>query len=382
MLNQEEHDLLQSYIDRSQPGMAYRKRVQILLLADNGSSAESIAAELNIPVARVRQYLRVFARERLKLFPPSMFSPPKPFTPDDPLAEAGRRVMSTLVGKAQSHEPDLRLETDVFSVHETRKTCRRLRTAFRVFEPYYDPGLLKGYGKRLRKFMRRLGRSRDLAVFLNNFDRFQEEELAAGEITDLERASMAAFGQFWRDAQTESGERVREYMARGKYQDLIQEIDEFAHSTGRIAMAGEEPYIPLKTGHIVPVILYQKAAAVRAYEGYIEGASLEMHHALRIHCKELRYTIEFFLPVLGPSAANTLAPLKQVLTHLGELNDARIALTMMEMGDDQALSPFLEIYRRKVRGDLEILLDTFSVPWSQLNQPDWRLALASAIAVL
>ena len=67
MLNQEENELLQAYVDSSQPGMAYRRRAQIILLADEGSTAESIASELIIPVGRVRQFIRVFNRERLNL---------------------------------------------------------------------------------------------------------------------------------------------------------------------------------------------------------------------------------------------------------------------------------------------------------------------------
>ena len=112
------------------------------------------------------------------------------------------------------------------------------------------------------------------------------------------------------------------------------------------------------------------------------GASLEALHGLRIQCKELRYTIEFFLPVLGPGASSTLAPLKRVLIHLGELNDARIALNMIAGVDDQSLYPFSENYRQLVSDDLENLVDGFTGPWSQLNQPDWRIAFASSIAVL
>jgi CHAD domain-containing protein len=311
-----------------------------------------------------------------------MFSPPQPFSPDDPLAEAGRRIMANLVEKAQSHEPDLRLETDVFSVHETRKTCRRLRSAFRLFEPYYEPGVLKIYRKRFGKFMRRLGRSRDIAVFQINFERFQNEVLDAGLLSDLERQSMAAFIQYWKEAQDRASENVRDYMAKGKYQRLIEEFDEFAHSAGTGAISGTEPNIPLKTRYTAPIILYQKAAAVRAYEGFIEGASLAEHHALRIQCKELRYAIEFFLPVLGPAAGATLTPLKRILTHLGDLNDARIALDLMANVDDQALSPFLELYRQIKVDELDALVSDFSILWSKLNKPEWRLDFAGAIAVL
>lgn len=382
MLNLEERALLQSYIDRSQPGMAYRRRVQILLLADDGLPVESIAAELSIPVGRVRQMLRVFDRERLKLFPPSIFSPPKPFSPDDPIAEVGRRAMATLIEKIQSHELDLLRETDVFSVHETRKTCRRLRTAFRVFEDYFEPGMIRGYGKRLRKYMRRLSRSRDIAVFLMNFERFKNEVVLSHDMSDLEIQSMTIFEKYWKEAQVRVDEKARNYLVKGKHQGLIQELDEFTHTSGSGAKDDREPTVPIKTRYIAPIILYQKAAAVRAYEGYIEGASLDDLHALRIHCKEMRYATEFFLPILGPSAADVLSTLKRVLTHLGDLNDARIALGMMAKVDDQALSPFLELYHQEVTSDLDILVSDFPTLWSQLTQSTWRLTLAESVSVL
>jgi CHAD domain-containing protein len=382
MLNQEEKELLQAYVDGSQPGMAYRRRAQIILLADEGSTAESIASELIIPVGRVRQFIRVFNRERLNLFPASMFTPPQSFSPDGPIAEAGRSVMASLIEKIQSHDADLRQETDIFSVHETRKTCRRLRTSLRLFAPYYESGLLKGYGKGFRKFMRRLARSRDIAVFLMKFENYRDEVLDVYAISDLENQSLAEFEHHWREALAKADERARDYIVNGKYDRIVQEFDNFAHSEGEGVRESWEPSQPVKARYVAPILLYQKAAAVRAYEGYIEDASLERLHALRIQCKELRYTIEFFLPTLGPSAADALSAIKRVLTHLGDLNDARIALEMMDKVEDPALEPFIKLYRQEKAAELDGLVSDFPGLWSHINKPSWRLALAEAIAVL
>jgi len=373
MLNQEESELLQAYVQDSQPGMAYRRRVQIILLADSGSTPELIAAELNIPVSRVRQFIRVFNRERLNLFPPAMFAPSQPFSPDDPIAEAGRRVMATLIEKIQSHESDLLQETDIFSVHETRKSCRRLRTAFRI---------LKTYRKQFRKYMRCLARSRDNAVFLMKFESYRDDILNLGDLSDLEQQSMVEFESFWRKSQDKADERARDLIVNERHQKTIQDFDEFAHSTGTSVLTRIEPDLPDKTRYIAPILLYQKAAAVRAYDGYTQDASMKMLHALRIQCKELRYTIEFFIPVLGPRSAEILSVLKSLLTHLGDLNDARIALEMMEKVEDPALMPFTELYRREKTFELETLISDFSGHWSLLSQPAWRRALAEAVAVL
>jgi CHAD domain-containing protein len=382
MLNQEENELLQAYVDSSQPGMAYRRRAQIILLADEGSTAESIASELIIPVGRVRQFIRVFNRERLNLFPASMFTPPQPFSPDDPIAEAGRRVMASLIEKIGSHDADLRQHTDIFSVHETRKTCRRLRTSLRLFAPYYESGFLKSYRKSLRKLMSRLARSRDIAVFLIKFENYRDEVLDVYAISDLENQSLAEFEHYWRDAQAKADERARDYLVNSSYNHKAQEFAAFAHAEGEGVRESGEPSKPVRTRYIAPIFLYQKAAAVRAYDGYIEDASLERLHALRIQCKELRYTIEFFLPILGPTAADTLTALKRVLIHLGDLNDARIALELMDEVEDPALEPFITLYRQEKTAELDGLVFDFPALWSHINQPSWRLALAEAIAVL
>jgi CHAD domain-containing protein len=382
MLSQDERELLQTFVDRSQPGTAYRRRVQILLLADDGQTPEAIATKLSIPIARVRQFIRVFNRERLNLFPTSLISPIQPYLSDELIAEAGRIVVAALVEKALSHEADLNAETDVFSVHETRKTCRRLRTAFRLYNPYFEPGLLMSYRKRLRKFMRRLGRSRDVAVFRIKLEQFMTEGLEIEGSSEIEERSFTAFDEYWREAHSKADERVRQYLAKGKYRSLLRDLDGFSHSIGMGATDVSEPITPLQVRYIAPTLIYEKLAEVRAFDGYVEGASLKMFHTLRIRLKELRYTLEFFRPILGPSIAVVFPTLKRLLTHLGDLNDAWIALDLIEEVEGETLTPAAELYYRVKKAELETLVEDFPGLWSWFRGPEWRRVLAESIAVL
>jgi CHAD domain-containing protein len=382
MLNPEERELLQDFMDNSQPGMAYRRRAQIILLADDGLSAEDVAAKLKIPVGRVRQFLRVFNRERLQVFPSSMFTPPQPFSPDDPIAEAGRQIMAALIEKIISHDDDLRNLTDVFSIHETRKTCRRVRSAFKIFAPYFETELIESYDLGFRKLMRRLARSRDIAVFMGKFENFRDEVLDVYSLTDQQNQSLAEFERYWRDELAKSDAKAHDYLVKGKHSTLLKRFRKFTRKPGIGVAEESEPETALRTRLVAPVILYQKAAAMRAYDGFIEGASVESLHELRIRCKEMRYTLEIFLPILGPSTTDALAALKRVLTHLGDLNDARMALEMMNEVDDPALAPFMEIYRQEKSAELDGLVVDFPGLWSNINQPSWRLALAEAVSVL
>ncbi len=382
MLSQDERELLQTFVDRSQPGTAYRRRVQILLLEDDGQTPEAIATRLSIPITRVRQFIRVFDRERLNLFPTSLISPIQPYLSDELIAEAARIVVAALVEKALSHEDDLNAETDVFSIHETRKTCRRLRTAFRLFNPYFEPGLLKSYRKRLRKFMRRLGRSRDVAVFRIRLEQFMTEGLEFESTSEIEERSFTAFDEYWREEHSRADERVRQYLGKGKYRSLVRDLDEFSHSIGMGATDVSEPITPLQVGYIAPTLIYEKLAEVRAFDGYVEDASLKMLHTLRIRLKELRYTLEFFTPILGPSIVEVLPTLKRLLTHLGDLNDARIALGLIEEVEGEILTPAAELYHRVKKAELETLVEDFPGLWSNFSGPEWRRAMAESIAVL
>jgi CHAD domain-containing protein len=48
-------------------------------------------------------------------------------------------------------------------------------------------------------------------------------------------------------------------------------------------------------------------------------------HALRIACKRMRYTLEFFQEVLGPSTKELIAEIVTLQDHLGDLQDAVVA---------------------------------------------------------
>jgi hypothetical protein len=97
-LSQEERKQLQEFVDSNPPGTAYWRRARILLLADSEKPAESIAFEVEVPVTRVHELLQVYQQQRLNVFPESILLPATPlFSPEEPMAEAGRKIMGTLL---------------------------------------------------------------------------------------------------------------------------------------------------------------------------------------------------------------------------------------------------------------------------------------------
>jgi len=146
---------------------------------------------------------------------------------------------------------------------------------------------------------------------------------------------------------------------------------------------------------LAPVLIYQRLGAVRSYDPFLEEAPLELLHVLRIEFKKLRYTVEYFREVLGQEAKTVINDLKKMQDHLGDLNDANVAV--QSLGDfieswdvEQAKLPESEgenidgvaAYLTYQQAELVRLRDTFPEAWAYVNRPEFRQNLASSISVL
>ncbi|MCI0396565.1 MAG: CHAD domain-containing protein [Chloroflexi bacterium] len=383
MLTPEERTLLQMFVERNPPGTAYLRRVRLLLLSDSGLAPETAAGQVGVSINQARQWVRAFKRQRLALFPDSVLRPLPPFSPDDLMAEAGRQIMAGILQEILLHESGLQaggLQEGVQAeaVHESRKAIRRLRTALQLFAPFFEVGLLDGYRRKFRKFMRRLGRSRDLEVFLLKLAQFRE----AGSFSAGERTALAALQETWQEHKAAADEEVQAYLARGKHQALLADFDRFTGSPGEGVLAAQDPYTPVKVRHLAPAFIYQQLAPVRAYEGRLAGASLTQWHALRVQGKKLRYTLEFFEPVLGLGILHHIATMKQMQECLGELNDARVALEFLAQTPEAEAAPAVALYRAAKEGEISELKEGFLGLWAEFDRPAWRQGLAAAVAVL
>ncbi len=299
--------------------------------------------------------------------------------PDMPIAELGRQMLAAQLAIMQTYLPILQQGPEVTAVHETRKAIRRTYTAVRIFHPYFEPGLLDGYRKRLRKLMKRLAPCRDTAVFLDKLQLFAAE-------SGVELAELIAY---WQVQKTAVDANLQQYLGREKWAAFWPQYAEFTSTTGRGALA-LPPLAPVKARHLIPGLLYERVAGVRAFDAYGHcgrlpsdhhtAAGLHQMHQIRIQCKELRYAFEFFSPLLGPEIEPVIVVLEQLQDNLGALNDARVALEMLTHtpGRETAVAQ----YRQEKQAEINRLLTEFPPLWEALNGIEWRRNLALALAVL
>jgi CHAD domain-containing protein len=306
--------------------------------------------------------------------------------PNDPMSEAGRKVLYFHFRKMLEHEPGTRLGDDIEELHDMRVATRRMRAAFRVFKPFFDPDALKPFLKGLQRTGRALGSVRDLDVFMEKARRY-----LAGT-TEEERSNLDPLLAIWQEQRDAAREKMVAHLDSKKYQDFISEFDHFLNTEGAGALpstAGKPT--PMRVDQVVPALIYTRYGVVRGYEAVIENASLETLHALRIDCKRFRYAMEFFREVLGSEVDEVIKETVVVQDHLGDLQDADVACHLLIEFLDQwsgkerrdrinisGVTRYLQAKQNELRG----LVDTFPEIWHHFIRIDVRRALAQAISEL
>jgi CHAD domain-containing protein len=310
--------------------------------------------------------------------------------PDDTLATAGRKVWLYHFALMVSHEQGTLLGEDEEELHDMRVATRRMRSAYDIFGPAYDAKVIKRYLQGLRKVGKVLGTVRDMDVILENGMSYRK---------GLEETKYSGFETLlaeWRHQIEKRRLKLTRHLQSEAYQNFKYNFNLFLQQPddAEISMASEEG-INSRLRDTVPILIYSRFAAVRAYENVIPTASMEQLHALRIDYKKFRYTLEYFREILGDNVGQIISELKQLQDHLGELHDAVVACDLIkgflvDWDEHQADLPISErlnpepivdylayLYSERYR-----LTSAFPGMWKQFNRPEFRQNIAQAISML
>ena len=309
---------------------------------------------------------------------------------DDPMGEAGRKILAYHFERMLLNEPGSRRGEDIECVHDMRVATRRMRSALRVFEDVYKPGATKPIIAGLRRTGRALGAVRDMDVFIERIEAYQQS-------LDPEQAeSLNSLLTACQSQQAAARENLITELDHKAFKKFVRTFAEFLQTPGtgvsKHDLTGPTAF---RVKHIVPRLIYERYEVVRAYEDIIAGAPIETLHALRIEFKRLRYLLEFFREVLGPEAEQVIEETKIIQDHLGDMHDFEVAGAFLKQ--------FTRIpkkvkgkKRRKAQQDLEqvvrymelqaaqkqALIDTFPEAWARFNRDAIRRDLALAVSVL
>ncbi|HSN73941.1 MAG TPA: CHAD domain-containing protein [Anaerolineae bacterium] len=310
--------------------------------------------------------------------------------PDEPMAEAVRKVMYRQYQVMLDNEAGCRGGKSIDAVHDMRVATRRLRVAFRLFGSYYKRSLVRDLEQDLRRTGRTLGAARDLDVF-NKTARQYLSTLPKQQRKDLDPLLAS-----WKRQRQIAHRELIGYFDSPRYQRLVEKLGDFLTTAGAGVAAGKEsPGARIEVRHVLGSTLWQRYEAVRAFEVVLPAAPPETLHALRIEFKYLRYALEFFQEVLGSGAPQLIRQVIVAQDHLGEIQDAEVAnrlladylakafkeqaaVSTLEAADLDGVTRYLSHRRDQSRQ----MTATFPEMWKQIDSVKFRRRLAAVLVPL
>lgn len=308
----------------------------------------------------------------------------------DSMADAGRKVMLGAFLTFLNEENEFRSGDPVKGVHQMRVATRRMRSALRVLSTYYPKREVRTHRAWLKATATVLGRARDLDVMIGDLTAFSEK------LDEARQAGLAELIAHFTPQQEEARVALVDWLESRNYRRGIKDFTRFlipepgkseneaAETMSESAAEATPDLDPHQVRLVIPIILYQHLGAVRAFDGVIAQASLEMLHALRIEFKRLRYILSFFEPVLGQTAGEFIKEIKQIQDTLGTINDARVAAQALSGLDDlsenaQAVRSEYLAYREE---DARERQAHFVEVWEQFNSRSVQRKLSDALLAL
>lgn len=301
----------------------------------------------------------------------------QPVVVEDNIVEAGRKILLAEFVKVLQHEAGSRSGADIEDVHDMRVAIRKTRSLFRLLKPYFKRSIIKTFNSDLRHLASTLGEVRDLDVLIENIRTYQAT-LKAAQQADIQQAVDEL------DKQREvTRYELIEVLDSRLYRRLIKDYSKFLTTAGDGAKAIDKNNVsPVQVRHILPILIYERVAAVRAFDSILAEADAPTLHALRIELKQLRYTLSLFNEVLGVQAAEYVEEVKGLQDCLGHMNDAVVARAylgdFLKDSNLAALNGYLTSLEEKeiaLKGQLTEL-------WTQFNTRKIQQKLSYAILAM
>lgn len=227
---------------------------------------------------------------------------------------SGRTVLKFYFKKMLDHEQGVIDTFDVDHVHDMRVASRRSRTAFRVLRQTFGSKEIAPFLKQFKRVGLALGSVRDFDVFLEFMDEYGEE---------CERSD--APGVVALRDHLESEREVRRHelvdcLTRSSYRQFKLQYANWLNGSVKIRLK--------KSGRkvsrvVVPKILAGCGEEVLDFDETVRfDPSPEAYHDLRIACKHMRYSAEFFRSCYGKRLNNVMRLMTKIQDDLGRVHDA------------------------------------------------------------
>lgn len=318
---------------------------------------------------------------------------------DDTMGEAANKILCFHFQHMLYHEPGTRHGEDIEELHDMRVATRRMQAAFRVFGQYVDRKRLKPMRKGAQRACSVLGSVRDLDVFWEKTERYLKG------LPPEKQNDLMPLREVWEAEREKAREAMLAYLDSDGYVRFKEQSVELLNEPEAWelpALTDKGEAVPHRLRYVVPAVVYQRAAAVLAYDEWVNGPdiSLKRLHRLRIAGKRLRYALEFFEEVLAPQTGDLIKQMESLQDHLGDLQDAVVASELLrdfmtwgtwgrakgkkkgKASKEPIVVPGVAVYMADKQAELQQLVGSFPSVWAAFQGAEFKQMLALVVAPL
>ena len=268
-------------------------------------------------------------------------------SPDQPAREACQLIINRMLAIARVVEPGIIRDIDTEFLHDYRICLRKVRSILSLVKGIYPPGETDRLRQQLKELARKTNLLRDLDVYL-----MARPTYAAMLSADLQDGLDGLFEHF-ADARARELKAVVRHLKSASYRKQITALQQFF---GDPDHAGEAPNAEKPLASLVSARLRKAYRLIQRQQAKLNAGTPDAEvHALRIHCKKLRYLLEIFSEIYPAGTIEGLVkPLKKLQGQLGNFNDYAV--------QHQSLLEHADACARKTRTSTWRWAD-WSPPW-------------------
>lgn len=253
----------------------------------------------------------------IRLFPDLLSYQAKPrieMSGEESAFQAANDIIAAYLPVARANEPGVIKDLDTEFLHDYRVALRKIRSVVSLFKGVYSEPQTVRLKSDFSELMSHTGRLRDLDVYL--LDRQHYFDLLPAT---LHEGLGAMFDLFEQDRKAALRTLSKRFQSKAYAKEIGAIEAQFAKPKG----LERGPNAGLHAHDYACALIWKRYRKVCKIASAIDDQTDDEDvHELRIHCKKLRYLMEFFAPLFpGKEVKRLIKPLKKLQDNLGLFND-------------------------------------------------------------
>ena len=241
-----------------------------------------------------------------------------PLDPQMRSDQATKVILRFLLQIMRTNEAYIDKDLDTEFLHDFRVAIRRTRSALGQIKYVFPTKITTRLKKEFAYVGKLSNELRDLDVYLLKEDTYK------AMLAPILREDINPLFDYLRKKRSAALQKVIRSLKAKKYLKIIEHWEAFLNEApvdSPAALNAKLPIIDLARNRI-----HKKYRnVVKAGNQILENSEDEMLHVLRIHCKKLRYLMEFFSSLFpGDKIGTLIGQLKKLQDNLGDFNDLRV----------------------------------------------------------